>query len=189
MSAPARPLLQGCFHAFATPDELAAHLPRGFWRRFVRAQRGGLGADGGARSKTSEQTEAPSAPNDFAGRREPSRLHLFDSSVNLTVEDLRVRLRPFAIPRTAAPSFSHALAQQPSPLLAVASTAPLLLLESPSAAAFAQQPLLADLAIFDAAIKVLNQGNPVPVDGPAGWGSMWAQCMKMVRNNRCASVC
>ena len=27
--------LEGCFLAFATPDELAPHVPRGFWRRFA----------------------------------------------------------------------------------------------------------------------------------------------------------
>ena len=150
--------LEGCFTAFATPDEIAADVPHGFWRAGRRAVR----PRGGAPS--------PSPPT----------ARLIDDGPNLTLDVLRSRVAPFALPLTP----QHAPPERAAP-----SGSRLLLIETPTASALSAQPLLTRLEELEAAFVTLNGGSRVPTYGPAGWGTKWGACLKMVRNNRCAAVC
>ena len=71
-----------------------------------------------------------------------------------------------------------------------------LLLQVPSQAAMARQPVLLQLKSFDEALRRLNGGGLVPDGRLMAAGDLrrhllpaWHRCLKMVRNNKCTAVC
>ena len=202
--------LEGCFLAFATPDELAPHVPVGFWRRFAARGRTPARTPASPPASTPASTPASAQPGAVtetvlsAATAEveaqqhatptveadaPPLLSLFDGANgrNLTLDDLSRRTRPYVLPTTTLPTTTLPTTF-PTSAGASAARVPLLLIGTPSAALLAQQPLL-DKERVGEALRTINRGSLVPTNGPARWGATWMQCMRMVLNNKCAAVC
>ena len=137
-----------------------------------------------------------------AHRRSAGRADTPLACTNVTLDELRDRVAPFAVGRYAAGHAERkavssrrrsalvdlALGAAPPAELEAEPSPPVLLLEVPSAALLAHQPLL-ELDAFDAALRTLNGGSLHPQGGVSGFGSLWIKCLQMVRRNRCSAVC
>ena len=211
--------LEGCFLAFATPDELAPHVPVGFWRRFAARGRTSASAQPGAETLLSATTAVVDArlhatveADAHESRRvsssvvkgppaveadAPPLLSLFDGANgrNLTLDELSRRTRPYVLPTTTRPYVLPTTTRPyvlPTtiPMSAGAAAARVpLLLIGTPSAALLAQQPLLDKERVGEALRTINRGSLVPTNGPARWGSTWMQCMRMVLNNKCAAVC
>ena len=176
--------LEGCFYAFATPDELTPHLPRGYWSSTTRefcpntnasAARGDCGTIGQL-----PRVELP-LPVEQPGLTGTIRKALsMRSYAEITLSELSRVLQPHTID-PATQYVNRKFARSRAPLL---SPAPVLFLKTPDSSALRQQRLLSSLSDFDAALKRLKDAY-----GTDYLTYEWSKCLKMVRNNKCTAVC
>ena len=182
--------MEGCFHAFATADELAAHLPSGFWRGFAE---GGASRNGESSSSQplvgghptielpKRMANAPTIAGrlrDALGRRAYEPLTI-DAALSLGNPELARHILPEV-------KMNWGGAGGPIPNNIAPLSSAILFLKAPPASALAakEQALVNELATFDKAIAQLK----------AGWhetrlSSAWNRCLKMVRKSKCTSVC
>ena len=165
--------LTGCFHAFATPDEIAAFSPPGLWAH--SSNHTGLSQD-----------KLRSLPLIELLRR--------SDTANVTIKNLRDRLRKHILPTGSTSGFrakrsgADAVEAADTPSEDSAQRR-VVFLKPPTAEVLADHSIFSKLAAFDRALQHVNRGRTVPVDGPSGWRSAWFNCLKMVRMNRCTAVC
>ena len=168
--------MQGCFHAFATPDEIAPHVPRGFWSDYWKGgacgqqpSAGGSSDDGRCMRQLPPRIEIPPIKGKAVLNQHTA------SSEQLHADALQKLLAPYALPaNSSAPPLADEL--------------PLLMLTVPTPAALAKQSLLNSVAAFDVALQAIRKGYG-PDYQHVTIGDAWARCLKMVKHNKCTSVC
>ena len=177
--------LEGCFHAFATPDEIAPYVPPGFWNDSINVAATAGGTRAGIRTGTG------ALPSLRLFRRTPPRSSLLSQALEaaertwepLTTTDVAAKAKPFVLPDWTGWDWTAGASASQAP----AFPAPLLLLEVPGRGALRAQPLVEDLRHFSAALKALSGMDQL--GSARGLGTAWSRCLKMVRNNKCTSVC
>ena len=168
--------LEGCFLAFATPNELAPHLPTGYWSGEARRRC----AEGGAACAWAREVDV------FAGR----------AAANLTTGTLVDRLQPYCLPPMPPPppfADTPQTAPIPRPPSLTRRAEAVLLLNAPRRAAMLSVPMLASPPIFNEALasayKALGVASLSELMKDRGLTAAWYKCLKMVRANKCAAVC
>mmetsp|Transcript_33554 Transcript_33554/g.66782 ORF Transcript_33554/g.66782 Transcript_33554/m.66782 type:complete len:269 (+) Transcript_33554:884-1690(+) len=210
--------LEGCFSAFATPDEISDHLPDGFW-----ASQGKLAAGhaegklhGSSHPRTAESppllrlirqigeangtVDPPRRALSFGGEgmRDGDEVVHSDMAASygaMEVATLKALLEPHRLPPTQQGGTANAspprlsLIDLAKGLQPVRPQARAIFLQVPSKAAIAAQPLLQELEHFDSALVQLYGRKRFPKDMHETLIWPWHRCLKMARANKCTAVC
>ena len=207
---------EGCFHAFATPDELAPHLPAGYWNGSCSVEAPPI-APLGARARVPRCQPLPpvlrwwderhsqaggDTPSSAASSPHPELDHLYALLAPFMATTHR-RPRPrgrVGRSQSAAQLDSDGLVElalgrtgrglQPTPVSALsAPPLPVLLLQAVPLDAISQVSIVSKLATFDRELRRINGGTLQPQGAAPGLGTAWIRCLSMVRRNKCTAVC
>ena len=174
---------EGCFLAFATPDEISAHLPAGYW-------------NGTAAHGTAAASASPGPPSVEGIPKQPRAASLVEQALQpsrrawaeLSVDLVHASALPFVLPQAPDPGGTDGFDDlRPPPQAASAAAAALLLLRVPRRGALKEQPLLSQTSAFDAAVRKLSGSDRL--GAARGLGAAWHGCLGMVNNPKCTSVC